>query len=157
MSTKRPIKVILTIIGCLVLCIASFYVISGISLFSLGNLKFLFVQPDFAWEYQRGIHFSIFEGMRQVNDGCLIDVDLPGDPHDYEIMLSADRAYLALVDPPLYAFKPLVLCNLETNLCWPCDFDGREKDRIRDEIFEHLSSEYPQLERSDYWESHDVP
>jgi hypothetical protein len=153
MSKNKLIMNIWKIICVSVLCIIFIDVIAGISLFSLGNMRFIIIQPEFAWKSQRGIDFTIFKGTRQLNEGCLFDVEFPGDRHNYEIMISIDRAYFALVDPSKYGFEPLILCNLETNLCWPCDFYENHKDSRMNEIFEILSSEYPQLSWPNHMES----
>ena len=132
-------------LACVAAILAPLYA-STIHARSLGGANYLIVYPKLYLEYA-ATRFQIREGLAIRNEGCVITYDDTSGA-DYDVVFSQSRSIIGLLDPPHYSRRPIVMCDLDTYECWPCQGDEEE----RDHLFTILQAQNPMLERSDYWE-----
>ncbi len=120
-----------------------------IEIFDLGQGKSLSILTKSYWEVNRPLYFEVREGFfKVVNDGCLIDFDSPdwpNDSHQYAFVFAENRSMVGVLDfrPVRFSSPLVIMCDLVSNKCWPCDTDHKE----RENFFERLLHDNPNLSR----------
>ncbi len=154
---KRPFRLLLLIGACVVLGIAFVTVFNystnaqralkalfPVARLDLGSEHYFVIYVDLDWEVNRTLQFQLREGFNTVvNDGCLIQTDLPGDPHDYAVISAENSSVVGVIDrtqdSPL-----LFMCNIVSTQCWPCDGGSKSEWNL---LFEKLKGENSDLKR----------
>jgi hypothetical protein len=108
----------------------------------IGQGQAISVHHEVFYEMHRKVYFRVTENLfTVVDDGCAIDFELPGDPHEFDLIRTQDNSAVAILD---YKFDdPLVVMyDVEARESWPCGL----LDHKRDLLFEKLKQEHPHLE-----------
>lgn len=154
---KRHFRLLLVIGVCIVLGIAFVTVFSysdnaqkamraifPIARLDLSPERYLVIHTGLDWEVNRTLYFQWREGFNTVvNDGCLIQTDLPDGTHDYAVV-SADNGNIAGVIDRAQDSPLLFMCSIPSKQCWPCDGGSQSE---WDLLFDKLKQENSGLKK----------
>ena len=94
------------------------------------------------------LKFEVREGTKLIHEGCGLIFDQPGDKHQFKKIYSAGKSIVGVQDLALDSHL-LIMCNLETDTCYPCDTNNSE----RDAMFAELQQANEALTKSEFWTS----
>ena len=141
------------VLGCLLISVWIIFASSDPigSLISVGEGKIIRIfHPFNFWnlpEPYLHMAFEVRDGTQVVNEGCGLIFESPGEKHQFKAFFSTDKSIVGVQDLALDSHM-FIMCDLESDICYPCDTNEVE----RDAMFAELQIANEGLVFPDYWE-----
>jgi hypothetical protein len=79
------------------------------------------------------LKFEVREGTKLIHEGCGLIFDQPGDKHQFKKIYSANKSIVGVQDLASDSLM-FIMCNLETDICYPCDANDSERNAMFAEL-----------------------